>query len=103
MQLSRTSYTVTVIFILLPVILCYKICLIWTIYLVDLLLVSYLVNIPYQRDHNGNKQDISAFCAIFGYIYAVLELGGFVSQFAMQFHQIANQFSKWFAVLPIIL
>ena len=36
------------------------ICLIWTIIL-RLLLVSYLVNNPYQRDHNGNKQDISAF------------------------------------------
>ena len=29
---------------------------------------------------------------------AVLELGGFVSQFATHFYRVANQFSKWFAV-----
>ena len=29
---------------------------------------------------------------------AVLELGGFVSQFATHFYRFANQFSKWFAV-----
>ena len=28
----------------------------------------------------------------------VLELGGFVSQFATHFSRVANQFSKWFAV-----
>ena len=39
----------------------------WTI-IISLTLVSYLVNIPYQKDHNGNKQDLSAFCAILGYI-----------------------------------
>ena len=39
----------------------------WTI-IISLILVSYLVNIPYQKDHNGNKQDLSAFCAILGYI-----------------------------------
>ena len=31
-----------------------------------------LVNIPYQKDHNGNKQDLSAFCAILGYISYVI-------------------------------
>ena len=31
-------------------------------------------------------------------IYAVLELGGFASQFATHFCRVANQFSKWFAV-----
>ena len=30
----------------------------WTI-IISLILVSYLVNIPYQKDHNGNKQDLS--------------------------------------------
>ena len=40
----------------------------WTI-IISLILVSYLENIPYQKDHNGNKQDLSAFCAILGYIY----------------------------------
>ena len=39
----------------------------WTI-IISLILVSYLENIPYQKDHNGNKQDLSAFCAILGYI-----------------------------------
>ena len=39
----------------------------WTI-IISLILVSYLVNIPYQKDHNGNKQDLSAFCAILGHI-----------------------------------
>ena len=29
---------------------------------------------------------------------AVLELGGFASQFATHFYRVANQFSKWFAV-----
>ena len=62
MQLAKTSYTiaVTVIFILLSVILLYM-----DYY--SLILVK-LVNIPYQKDHNGNKQDLSAFCAILGYI-----------------------------------
>ena len=31
-------------------------------------------------------------------MYTVLELGGFVSQFATHFYRVANQFSKWFAV-----
>ena len=39
----------------------------WTI-IISLILGSYLKNIPYQKDHNGNKQDLSAFCAILGYI-----------------------------------
>ena len=39
----------------------------WTI-IISLILVSYLENIPYQKDHNRNKQDLSAFCAILGYI-----------------------------------
>ena len=39
----------------------------WTI-IISLMLVRYLENIPYQKDHNGNKQDLSAFCAILGYI-----------------------------------
>ena len=43
----------------------------WTI-IISLILVSYLVNIPYQKDHNGNKQDLSAFCAILGYIYVIM-------------------------------
>ena len=36
--------------------------------IISLILVSYLVNILYQKDHNGNKQDLSAFCAFLGYI-----------------------------------
>ena len=43
----------------------------WTI-IISLILVSYLVNIPYQKDHNVNKQDLSAFCAILGYIYVIM-------------------------------
>ena len=44
----------------------------WTI-IISLILVSYLGNIPYQKDHNGNKQDLSAFCAIFGYsLYVIM-------------------------------
>ena len=39
----------------------------WTI-IISLILVSYLENIQYQKDHNGNKQDLSAFCAILGYL-----------------------------------
>ena len=61
MQLAKTSYTVTVIFILLSVILLYML-------FSNVQLVIYLENIPYQKDHNGNKHDLSAFCAILGYI-----------------------------------
>ena len=45
----------------------------WTI-IISLILVSYLENIPYQKDHNGNKQDLSAFCAIHGYIWNNVQL-----------------------------
>ena len=31
-------------------------------------------------------------------VNTVLELGGFISQFATHFYRVANQFSKWFAV-----
>ena len=31
-------------------------------------------------------------------LVAVLELGGFVSQFATHFYRVVNQISKWFAV-----
>ena len=45
----------------------------WTI-IISLILVSYLVNIPYQKDHNGNKQDLSAFCAILGNIVIMFNI-----------------------------
>ena len=43
--------------------------------------------------------NIAEHCFLFRVvIYSVLELGGFVSQFAKHFYRVANQFSKWFAV-----
>ena len=53
----------------------------WTI-IISLILVSYFENIPYQKDHNGNKQDLSAFCAILGYICNNVQLRIIVLYFA---------------------
>ena len=43
------------------------------------------------RSNPANYRPVSLTCT-------VLELGGFVSQFATHFYRVANQFSKWFAV-----
>ena len=37
----------------------------------SLILVSYLVNVIYHKDHNGKKLDLSAFCVILGFIYSI--------------------------------
>ena len=54
MHLAKTSYTVTVIFILLSVIFTLYVCsIMWTI--IISLNTSQLVNIPYQKDHNVSR------------------------------------------------
>ena len=70
MQLAKASHTVTMIFILLSVILLYMLNMdYYNQSNTSQLSCKYSI---YQKDHNGNKQDLSAFCAILGYIYIIM-------------------------------